>query len=146
MTLSFRFGTVGSPISKPKKPGGSIGSILRLRELNFGAFELGWVRSVRVGEKTCAAIKLTGEEKDVLLSVHAPYFINLNANDEEWPKSRKRVARKWDCRPISGGWAENKVAGSRRVGLRWPCGRRRWRTFHAPAHPAAVSLRWPGGA
>jgi deoxyribonuclease IV len=25
------------------------------------------------------------------LSVHAPYFINLNANDEEWPKSRKRL-------------------------------------------------------
>jgi deoxyribonuclease IV len=23
--------------------------------------------------------------------VHAPYFINLNANDEEWPKSRQRL-------------------------------------------------------
>ena len=91
MALSFRFGTVGSPISKPKKPGGSVGAIIRLRELELGAFELGWVRSVRVSEKTCAAIKATGEEHDVLLSVHAPYFINLNANDEEWPKSRKRL-------------------------------------------------------
>jgi deoxyribonuclease-4 len=27
----------------------------------------------------------------VLISVHAPYFINLNANDEEWPKSRQRL-------------------------------------------------------
>ncbi len=25
------------------------------------------------------------------LSVHAPYFINLNADDEEWPKSRQRL-------------------------------------------------------
>ncbi len=25
------------------------------------------------------------------LSVHAPYFINLNATDDEWPKSRKRL-------------------------------------------------------
>jgi deoxyribonuclease-4 len=91
MACSFRFGTVGSPISKPKKPGGSIGAIIRLRELNLGAFELGWVRSVRVGEKTCAAIKATGEEEDVLLSVHAPYFINLNADEDEWPKSRKRL-------------------------------------------------------
>jgi deoxyribonuclease-4 len=27
----------------------------------------------------------------VKLSVHAPYFINLNANDDEWPRSRKRL-------------------------------------------------------
>ncbi|MEN8241211.1 MAG: TIM barrel protein [Chloroflexota bacterium] len=91
MALSFRFGTVGSPISRPKKPGGSVGAIIRLRELELDAFELGWVRSVRVGEATCAAIKATGEEQDVLTSVHAPYFINLNADDEEWPKSRKRL-------------------------------------------------------
>jgi deoxyribonuclease-4 len=91
MPLSFRFGTVGSPISTPKKPGGSVGAIIRLRELELGAFELGWVRSVRVSEKTCEAIKTTGEEHDVLLSVHAPYFINLNADAEEWPKSRKRL-------------------------------------------------------
>jgi deoxyribonuclease-4 len=57
----------------------------------MGAFELGWVRSVRVSEKTCAQIKAAGEEHDVLLSVHAPYYFNLNATDEEWPKSRKRL-------------------------------------------------------
>jgi deoxyribonuclease-4 len=27
----------------------------------------------------------------VTLSIHAPYFFNLNATDEEWPKSRKRL-------------------------------------------------------
>jgi deoxyribonuclease-4 len=53
--------------------------------------ELGWVQSVRVTEKTCAEIRLTAEEQEVLVSVHAPYFINLNATDEEWPKSRKRL-------------------------------------------------------
>ena len=91
MSLSFRFGTVGSPTSRPKSPGGSVGSIRHLRELGLGAFEIAWVRSVRVSEKSCAAIKAAGEEEDVLLSVHAPYFINLNADDEEWPKSRKRL-------------------------------------------------------
>jgi deoxyribonuclease-4 len=59
--------------------------------LDLSALELGWVRSVRVSEKTCAAIKSAGEEQDVALSVHAPYFINLNADDEEWPKSRQRL-------------------------------------------------------
>ena len=36
-------------------------------------------------------IKQTGKEQGVGLSVHAPYFFNLNATEEEWPKSRKRL-------------------------------------------------------
>lgn len=91
MTHAFRFGTVGSPISTPKKPGGTIGGIIRSAELGLQALELGWVRSVRVSEKTCQAISDTAREQDVLISVHAPYFINLNADDEEWPKSRQRL-------------------------------------------------------
>ena len=54
---AFRFGTVGSPNSTPKKPGGSVGAIFRLRELDLQTLELGWVQSVRVSEETCAAIK-----------------------------------------------------------------------------------------
>jgi deoxyribonuclease IV len=87
----FRFGTVGSPISSPKKPSGSMGAIVRLRELELDALELGWVNSVRVSEETCKLIQAHGNEHDIAISVHAPYFINLNANDEEWPKSRKRL-------------------------------------------------------
>jgi deoxyribonuclease IV len=88
---SFLFGTVGSPISTPPKPGGSMGSIIRIAELGLTAFELGWVQSVRVTEDTCAKIKTAAEEQKVAISVHAPYFINLNADEEEWPKSRKRL-------------------------------------------------------
>lgn len=91
MSNSFRFGTVGAPISTPKKPGGSVGAILRLKELGLDALELGWVRAVRVTEETCAAIQSTASEQDVLISIHAPYFINLNATDEEWVNSRKRL-------------------------------------------------------
>ncbi len=88
---SFLFGTVGSPTSTAKKPGGSPGAIQRIAELGLGVLELGWVQAVRVSEETCAQIKAAGEQHSVLLSVHAPYFINLNAGDEEWPKSRKRL-------------------------------------------------------
>lgn len=91
MSTSFRFGTVGSPLSTPKKPGGSVGAILRLKELGLDALELGWVRLVRVTEETCAAIRLAAAEQDVLVSIHAPYYINLNATDEEWVNSRKRL-------------------------------------------------------
>jgi deoxyribonuclease-4 len=91
MTNSFRFGTVGSPLSTPKKPGGSVGAILRLKELDLNALELGWVRAVRVTEETCAAILACASEQDVKISIHAPYYINLNATDEEWINSRKRL-------------------------------------------------------
>ena len=91
MTLSFKFGTVGSPSGTPKKLGGSVGAIEFSKSIGLDTLELGWVQSVRVTEATCAAIKSTSEVHGVALSVHAPYFINLNANDEEWPKSRKRL-------------------------------------------------------
>lgn len=91
MSLSFQFGTVGSPIGTPKKPGGSVGAIEYSKSIGLEALELGWVRAVRVSEDTCAAIRATGKEQGVRLSVHAPYYINLNANDDEWPKSRQRL-------------------------------------------------------
>ncbi len=91
MTNTFRFGSVGTPKSAPKKPGGSVGTIQYLASQDLLAFEIGWVRSVRVSEKTCLAIKEAAAEKNVALSVHAPYYINLNADSDEWPKSRKRL-------------------------------------------------------
>jgi deoxyribonuclease-4 len=91
MTLSFKFGTVGSPTGTPKKPGGSVGAIEFSKSIGLEALELGWVQSVRVGEATCAAIKDAAAEQAVSLSVHAPYFINLNADEAEWPKSRQRL-------------------------------------------------------
>ena len=91
MALSFRFGTVGSPIATPKKPGGSVGSIQFSRSIGLDALELGWVQAVRVSAETCAAIKQTAGQEDVAISVHAPYYINLNAGDEEWPRSRQRL-------------------------------------------------------
>ena len=91
MTLSFQFGTVGSPLGTPKRPGGSVGAIEFSKSLGMDAFELGWVQSVRVTEATCALIRQAGMDQGVSLSVHASYFFNLNALDEEWPKSRKRL-------------------------------------------------------
>ncbi len=91
MTLSFQFGTVGSPLGTPKKPGGSAGAIEFSKSIGLNTLELGWVQSVRVTEATCALIKDKAVGHGVSLSVHAPYFFNLNATEEEWPKSRKRL-------------------------------------------------------
>jgi deoxyribonuclease-4 len=85
------FGTVGTPLSTPKNPGGTVGGIRRLAELGLGTMELAWVQSVRVSEGKCAEIKATAEQCGLPLSVHAPYFINLNATADEWPRSCKRL-------------------------------------------------------
>jgi deoxyribonuclease-4 len=79
----FLFGTVGSPLSTAKKPGGSPGGILRTAELGLGALELAWVQSVTATDKSCAVIKQTAQEAGVAVSVHAPYYINLNAQTKE---------------------------------------------------------------
>ncbi len=91
MSGIFRFGTVGSPLATPLKPGGSVGATIFLKTLGLNALELGWVRSVRVSEETCSQIKRSATDQDIAISVHAPYFINLNADEVEWPKSRQRL-------------------------------------------------------
>jgi len=91
MTPAFRFGTVGSPLSTPAKPGGTVGGIRRTAELGLDCLELAWVRSVRISAAACDAIRQEAEGRQVALSIHAPYFTNLNADSTEWPKSRKRI-------------------------------------------------------
>ncbi len=91
MTSEIRFGTVGSPLSTPAKPGGTVGGIARTAELGLDCLELAWVRSVRISPASCEAIRAQAESSGVALSVHAPYFTNLNADSIEWPKSRKRI-------------------------------------------------------
>jgi deoxyribonuclease-4 len=87
-SLSFRFGTVGSPAATPARPGGTVGGIQYAASIGLEALELAWVNGVRVGEATCAAIKQVGRENGIALSVHAPYYINLNGDDEKWPRLR----------------------------------------------------------
>ena len=89
MPLSFRFGTVGSPKATLPKPGGTVGGIRYAASIGLDALELAWVQGVRVGETACTAIRQAASETGVALSVHAPYYINLNGDDEKWPRLRQ---------------------------------------------------------
>lgn len=75
----------------PRKPGGSAGAVDHLASLGLTTLELGWVQSVRVTPQTCETIRAAAAASDVALSVHAPYYINLNASADEWPRSRQRL-------------------------------------------------------
>ena len=89
MSLSFKFGTVGSPLGTPRNPGGSVGGIRYSASIGLDALELAWVNGVRVSEASCAAIRQAAKDTGVALSIHAPYYINLNSEPDKWSNNRK---------------------------------------------------------
>jgi len=75
------FGTGGIPRST--KGQSSILGIERIRELSLDCMELEFVQGVRMGEKGAQNVLEASLKENVALSVHAPYYINLNSYDEE---------------------------------------------------------------
>lgn len=74
------FGTAGVPISSRARDTAS--GILRIKELGLGCMEIEFVRGVKMGESTAKEVRKVAEKEKVALSVHAPYFINLNSNEK----------------------------------------------------------------
>ncbi len=75
------FGTSGTPKSSKKR--NSISGIERVRELGLGCMELEFVRGVKMGEATAGQVLGISENEKIALSVHAPYYINLNSAEPE---------------------------------------------------------------
>ncbi len=76
----LRFGPAGKPI-------GLKGDIIKapefLRELGLDAMEYEAVRGVKISREKAVKLGQYAVQNDVLLSLHAPYFINLATNDEK---------------------------------------------------------------
>ncbi len=90
MNPKIRFGTVGSPQTTPQTS--TQAAIEQIRRLGLDHLEIAWVRSVRVSDETCAKIKAAAKAYNVSLSIHAPYFINLNSQTAElMAKSDERL-------------------------------------------------------
>ena len=79
--VKLRFGTVGSPQTTPGS--GTVAAIEHTKQLGLHHLEIAWVQSVRVSDATCADIKAAAEKHGITLSVHAPYYINLNSQTDE---------------------------------------------------------------
>jgi len=75
------FGTAGVPRST--KSSNSIAGIERVRELELDCMELEFVQGVRMSEKGAENVLETARRENIALSVHAPYYINLNSPEEE---------------------------------------------------------------
>jgi len=74
------FGTAGVP----KSSGGtsSLAGIQRIKELGLDCMEVEFVKGVKMGADTAETVGARAKELGVRLSVHAPYYVNLNADDE----------------------------------------------------------------
>ncbi len=77
----MHFGTAGIPIST--NPHNTEQGILQISKLSLSALELEFVYGVNLTSAKAISLKPIAEENKILLSVHAPYYINLNSQDSK---------------------------------------------------------------
>lgn len=100
----LRFGTAGIPISTPKPS--TINGIIQVRTLGLDAMELEFVRGVNLKSEMAKKIGCVARENDVILTAHAPYYINLNARErEKIEASKKRIIQSARRLHDAGGWS-----------------------------------------
>ncbi|MEM3373854.1 MAG: TIM barrel protein [Candidatus Woesearchaeota archaeon] len=101
---ALMFGTAGIPISSKKKD--TFGGIERVRELDLDAMELEFVHNVNVSKEKAPEVKKVALDKKVLLTCHAPYFINLNAVEHEKRQaSIDRILKSAEILYLAGGYS-----------------------------------------
>lgn len=87
-----RIGTAGIPASA--KPQTTPSGIVRLAELGLEHMEIEFVRGVRMSEKTAQEVGELAAERGISLTVHAPYYINLNSKEpDKVAASKERILK-----------------------------------------------------
>jgi Endonuclease IV (EC 3.1.21.-) len=78
--LKLYFGPAGVPHAAKKKD--TITGIRTVKELNLNAMELEFVYGVKLNEEQANQAKILSRELGIILTAHAPYYINLNSTEE----------------------------------------------------------------
>lgn len=77
----LNFLTAGMPLSTGK--GGYPKALDILNEMNLDGMEVEFVHGVRMSDETRAFLKNAAKEKNLVLTAHGPFYINLNSKEEE---------------------------------------------------------------
>jgi len=85
--LPIYFGTAGVPLSTKQRS--TEAGIARIRELGLKAMEVEFVHGVRMKEEKALQVSEVALKENVLLTCHAPYYINLNSQEEEKVEASK---------------------------------------------------------
>lgn len=78
------FGTAGIPI---RVNGNTVAGIQGVKKLGLGAMELEFVHNINFSEQLAKEVRKTADESNIVLTCHAPYYINLNAKEKTKAKS-----------------------------------------------------------
>jgi len=100
----LHIGPAGIPHSTKKKstPEG----VRRVAELGLDAMEIEFVRGVRMSDKLAEETRKAAEETGVILTVHAPYYVNLLSSDPaKVEASMKRILDSARVGYKAGAWS-----------------------------------------
>lgn len=75
------FSTAGIP--EKTKPRTYERALIDLDDMKLGGMEVEFVRGVNMNTKTQAEVALLSKELNLILTAHAPYYINLNSQEED---------------------------------------------------------------
>ncbi|MCD6523363.1 MAG: TIM barrel protein [Candidatus Diapherotrites archaeon] len=86
----IKVGTAGAPISSKKQT--TFDGIERIKELGLDAMEIEFTHGVRMGKETAKKLGEHNKSLGIALSVHGPYYINLNSKEAKKIKdSEQRI-------------------------------------------------------
>lgn len=97
-------GTAGIPNSAKRR--NTIDGIRRVAELGLNAMELEFVRGINISREAAAKAREVSRELGVVLTAHAPYYINLLSDREEVRRaSVERIIESAKVAYIAGAWS-----------------------------------------
>ncbi len=98
----LNFAVAGVPIGTPS-PGGTVKGLEYAHFLGITAMEMEWVQSVPTNPDRIKEIRKAGEFLKMYLTVHAPYYINLNSPEKaKLEASKKRILDALEMAELAG--------------------------------------------
>jgi deoxyribonuclease-4 len=104
------FANPGIPKSTPKS--GTEAGITHVAKLGLDAMEIEWTHSIYTTAEKAPDIKKAAEENNVILTCHAPFYINLNSLEPAKKyASIHRIVKSAEILQMCGGWSVCYHAG-----------------------------------
>jgi len=98
------FGTAGIPFSTLLRS--TVNGIGQIKQLGLGCMEMEFVHSINITKEKAPEVKAAAEKHGVVLTCHAPYFINLNSLEPaKAHASIGRIVNSAKILSLCGGWS-----------------------------------------
>ncbi|MDP6642076.1 MAG: TIM barrel protein [Candidatus Nanoarchaeia archaeon] len=100
---SLLFGTAGKPISTK---GDTVEGVNNVRRLGLDCMELEFVHSINITKEKAPLVNEAVKKNNIMLSCHAPFYINLNSEDKKkYHASISYITKSAKITSLCGGWS-----------------------------------------